>query len=467
MADDNNIVITRKDALKILWGGVPPSFIAPALLIFALTIAFIVVTERGYSAMNKSIAARQLARDNLEVVNSLESLLVNAETGQRGYLLTGNEDYLTPLIEARDALPQVQQKMAITFANRPDRQPFVEKLAKLSLDKFIEMDMTVALAKQGKREEAIQIVMQNVGREQMVETRKQLAVMAEKMDDELAAARLRTQQDMSLSRFGALSMALLNILLLGYALYLFMRDLKQRQALIEIRENENQRLQSQVDERTSELNELSSHLLESTEKDRAALARDLHDELGGILTAVKMDLDWLQTHSTQTPQSAKRFAQISTMIDEGVAIKRRVIENLRPSLLDNLGLSAALEWYINEHCTKGGMSCKLNLAEELGVISPDAAIALFRIVQEGTTNTLRHANAKNFTADLHVDDTHIHLKLTDDGHGLPQTFNPAKLSHGLSGMRQRARSLGGDAIWRSSPGSGTTIEVIIPREVAK
>jgi signal transduction histidine kinase len=148
-----------------------------------------------------------------------------------------------------------------------------------------------------------------------------------------------------------------------------------------------------------------------------------------------------------------------------VSVKRRVVENLRPSLLDNLGLAPALEWYISEHCSKGGLKCTLNLAEELGTISPDASIALFRIVQEGTTNALRHAKAKHFSASLHIEGKNIHLVLEDDGLGLPDTFNPAKMSHGLSGIRQRARSLGGDAIWKSAPGKGTTVTVIIPRNV--
>jgi signal transduction histidine kinase len=466
MADSNTIVITRRDALKILWGGVPPSFIAPALLIFALTIAFVYVSERNHSSMTKNLAERRLVRDNLEVVSSLELLLLNAETGQRGYLLTGNEDYLAPLNAARSEFPKVQQKMAVTFANRPDRQPFVEQLAKLSLDKFVEIEMTVALAKQGKRDEALLIVQQNTGKAQMDETRKQIDTMTAKMEDELIAARNRTVTDMMLSRFGALSTALLNIFLLCYALYLFMRDLKQRQALIALAEGENHRLQSQVDERTSELNELSTHLQQSTEQDRAALARDLHDELGGILTSAKMDLDWLKTHATHAPAALKRFEQLNAMLDEAVSIKRRVIENLRPSLLDNLGLAPALEWYITEQCSKAGLNCTLNLAEEMGYISPDASIALFRIVQEGTTNTLRHAKAKNFTTSLYVDEKTIHLLLVDDGDGLPASFNPAKLSHGLSGIRQRARSFGGDAIWRTTPGGGTTIEVTIPRDVA-
>ena len=457
--------LTRREIFKVLWGGVPPSFVAPALLTLALTIAFIVVAERNYRNIVFSVNDRRLARDNLDVIDELQTTLLNAETSQRGYLLTSNKDYLQPLVSARTELPKLQSRTAVMFAGQPDKQAQANEIAGLIFEKFAELNMTVKLVDQGKRDEALAVVSQNNGKEMMDRIRQKIAVLSAQMSTELEGVRKSWEHDMLMSRLGMLAVAILNLLLLTFALYLFIKDLQQRQLLIALRETENQRLITLVDERTGELNELSTHLQRSTERDRAALARDLHDELGGILTSAKMDLEWLRTHATHAPEALKRFVQLSEMLDDAVSVKRRVVENLRPSLLDNLGLAPALEWYITEHCNKGGLTCTLSLAEELGVISPDAAIALFRIVQEGTTNALRHAKAKHFNASLHIEGKNIHLVLQDDGQGLPATFNPAKMSHGLSGIRQRARSLGGDAIWKSAPGKGTTITVIIPRNV--
>lgn len=458
--------LTRREIFNTLWGGVPPSFIAPALLTLALTITFIVVSERNYRNVVQSVSELRIGRDRLDAIEALETLMINSETAQRGYLLTGDKDYLAPLIAARAGLPKLQSQISMMFVDRPDRQIQVNKLAAVVLNKFIGLETTVALADQGKREEALVLVRQNTGRELMDSVRQQVDEMSLEMNAELVNARDGWARNMLVSRLGMLAVAILNLALLGFALYLFVKDLQQRQVLIALRETENQRLLKLVDERTGELNELSTHLQRSGEQDRAALARDLHDELGGILTSAKMDLEWLRTHANHSSEALQRFQQLSEMLDDAVSVKRRVVENLRPSLLDNLGLASALEWYINENCTKGGLKCKLNLAEELGVISPDAAIALFRIVQEGTTNTLRHAKAQNFSANLHIDGDNIKLMLEDDGAGLPATFNPAKMSHGLSGIRQRARSLGGDAMWKSSPGKGTTIVVTIPRDVS-
>jgi len=465
MADSNFSALNNREAFKILWGSVPPSFIAPALLTIIFTITFMVVSERNYKAVSQSVNARQVARDNLDLVETLFTTLLNAETGQRGYLLTGDKEYLEPLMEARTEFPKLQMKLTMAFASRPDQKKQVDELATITLNMFIGLEAILALADQGKREEALKLIGSNNAKQLMDSARQKVARLSQDMLSDLNSARKSSERDLVVSRMGMLAIAILNLLLLACALYLFIKDLHQRQALIDIRETENQRLLNLVNERTAELNELSTHLQRSSEQDRAALARDLHDELGGILTSAKMDLEWLRTHAAHSPDALKRFKQMSDMFDEAVSLKRRVVENLRPSLLDNLGLAPALEWYISEHCNKGGLTCTLNLAEELGVISPDASIALFRIVQEVTTNALRHAKAKNFLANLHVDEKNIHLVLTDDGAGLPPTFNPSNMSHGLSGIRQRARSLGGDAVWKSAPGKGTTIEVTIPRNV--
>ena len=459
--------LTRREMLRTLWGGVPSTFIAPALLTLAFTIIFMVVAEKNYRNVVFSVNERREARDNLDVIEALQVSLLTAETGQRGYLLTGNPEYLQLLASAKAELQTLQSRTTQMFASRPDQQAKLNEITSLIVDKFIDIDRTVKLIQQNKRDEAMAIVAKNSSKEFIDNIRQKISSLSKEMSVDLEEVRKGWEHDMLMSRLSMLAVAILNLMLLGFALFLFIKDLQQRQLLIAIRETENQRLLTVVDERTGELNELSTHLQRSTEQDRAALARDLHDELGGILTSAKMDLEWLRTHAIHSPEALQRFSQLSEMLDDAVSVKRRVVESLRPSLLDNLGLASALEWYINEHCAKGGLKCKLNLAEELGVISPDASIALFRIVQEGTTNALRHAKAKSFSASLQIDGDNIKLLLEDDGRGLPSTFNPAKMSHGLSGIRQRARSLGGNAIWQSAPGKGTTITVTIPCSVVE
>ncbi len=462
----NDSVKTYMQRFRAFLKPIPNALLTMVVATLLLTCTFVVVSERSHRSVNNSWMTVREARDNLDLIERLFTVLLNAETGQRGYLLTENTKYLEPLVHAKEDLPRLQIRLTQALANRAEIRPELDRLVTYVFNKFVEIETTVALEKQGKHEQAIAMINANEGKNLMDEAQSSVEKITLILNDDLLKGRAVQQQKMLNARMGILAIAVLNLVLLGFVIYYFLQDLKRGQVLVAIRQTENERLSSLVSDRTVELNELSNHLHTSAERERATLARDLHDELGGILTSAKMDLEWLRTRATQIPDSAKRLETFSKLLDDAVAIKRRIIENLRPSLLDNLGLAAALEWYINENCSKGGIKCKLHLAEELGAISPDSSIALFRIVQEGTTNMLRHAEAKNFTATLHLDEENIQLTLEDDGKGLPSTFNPAKLSHGLSGIRQRARALGGDATWRSTPGKGTVISITIPRDLS-
>ncbi len=456
---------TRMQRLTAFLKPVPNALLFLVIAALALTCTFVVVSEQNYRNVNTSWMTVRAARDNLDLVERLSTAVLSAETGQRGYLLTENQKYLEPLARAKQDLPQLQVALTQALANREDIRPEFDRLLTHVFNKFVEIETTVALERQGKHDQAIEMIKLNDGKNLMDEAQLSVEKITLILNEDLLKGRILQEQNMLNARMGILAIAVLNLVLLGFVIYYFLQDFNRRLALVAIRQTENERLSSLVSDRTVELNELSNHLHTSAERERTALARDLHDELGGILTSAKMDLEWLRARGSLIPDGAKRLETFSKLLDDAVAIKRRIIENLRPSLLDNLGLAAALEWYINENCTKGGIKCKLNLAEELGAISPDASIALFRIVQEGTTNMLRHADAKNFTATLHFDQENIQLILEDDGKGLPLTFNPAKLSHGLSGIRQRARALGGDASWGSTSGKGTVITITIPRDV--
>ncbi len=447
----------------VLWKIVPKSLVALAIAALALTVTFIVASERNYRNTLKGVAATREGRDNLSFIFQLQTLLLNAETAQRGYLLNGNKTYLAPLLKAKEDLPKLQQSLALAFATKPERLAQIDLLAAVVINKFVELETTVSLAEAGKHEEALKVFESNIGNALMTQAREKMAVMIGEMDLDVDQMRMQLERDMLVSRLGMILIAAFNLILLGLVIYLFMQDLRRSQLLVALRISENERLGNLVAERTGELNELSTHLQTSTERDRAALARDLHDELGGILTSAKMDLEWLRNHSTLSVEGENRCNRLSTLIDDAVAVKRRVVENLRPSLLNNMGLAVALEWYLTENCSNSGLICNLSLSDDLGTVSPDTAIAMFRIVQEAATNVLRHAKANNLSVTLWADETDIHLIVQDDGSGLPPTYNPMNLSHGLSGMRQRARSLGGDAVWNSVPGIGTTITVSIPR----
>ena len=214
--------------------------------------------------------------------------------------------------------------------------------------------------------------------------------------------------------------------------------------------------------RTTELSSLSSFLQTHYEREKARLARELHDELGGILTPAKMDLSWLQAHLNSDPAAAERMARLSALIDQGIDLKRRVIEELHPSLLDHLGLASAVQWYMEEACGAAGIECSLAVSPKLERLDPDLEIAIYRIVQESLTNVVRHSKAKKVEVSLERTDKGLRVAVRDDGIGIADLERARRLSHGVAGMTQRTRALEGTLNVESRLGGGTRVEVFVP-----
>ena len=155
-----------------------------------------------------------------------------------------------------------------------------------------------------------------------------------------------------------------------------------------------------------------------SEQEKSALSRELHDELGGLLVAARMDLSWLQQRlPTSNPAIEQRFKRIHDSLSAGVELKRRVVEELRPTLLDNMGLFAALRWQFKETCRRTGLVCTESIPTLEPPLSPDAAIGIFRIAQEAMTNILKHAKAKSADLAVTVHNDTFTLRVTDDGRG--------------------------------------------------
>ena len=216
-----------------------------------------------------------------------------------------------------------------------------------------------------------------------------------------------------------------------------------------------------MEDRTRELSALSNHLQALSEREKSELARKLHDELGGLLTAAKMDLSWLQSR-LEGAAIQERLAQLGGVLDEAMNLKRQVVEELRPSLLDHFGLPTAARAYVESTCSKAGLDARIVVGHECESLSKDCAIALFRVIQEGLSNIIRHARARSVKLELGGNDECCIVVLADDGQGFDAASPQFRWSHGMWGMRQRAESLGGRLHVESIVGSGTTLRVEIP-----
>lgn len=264
--------------------------------------------------------------------------------------------------------------------------------------------------------------------------------------------------------------AAIGVLAIAIVARLFASEAARQRRKRALAEHQAAEFEQLIEERTQELSELSTHLQNCAEKEKSELARRLHDELGGLLTAAKMDLSWLQSRMSQSPASespyAERLAQLGSVLDEAMNLKRRVVEELRPSLLDHFGLPTALRAHVEEVCSKAGLKCDVLTSPEAETIPKDSAIALFRVIQEGLSNVVRHAHAHEVRLALTADSDRYLLLLTDDGCGMKMNDSQFRWSHGLAGMRHRVQALGGRFTIDSSPAEGTSLRVELPRQRA-
>lgn len=241
----------------------------------------------------------------------------------------------------------------------------------------------------------------------------------------------------------------------GKKLYtVILRDITlRRQAEEELRESHDR------------LRELTAALESVREEERTRISRELHDELGQQLTALRMDVSWLASRlSPDQPGLVEKLNSMKATIDATVRSVRRISAELRPLVLNELGLVAATEWLVQDFAARSGIKTELDLDLDEHTLALDdrLATAMFRVLQESLTNVARHANASRVNVVLSGANGALVLKVQDDGKGIAPGEERKSGSFGLLGMRERVQALGGQVTLRSSPGEGTTVEVSVP-----
>ena len=216
-----------------------------------------------------------------------------------------------------------------------------------------------------------------------------------------------------------------------------------------------------------QLRALAERLQWVREEDRKLVARDLHDQIGQILTAIKMDLTWMTRHLPESQDKVlDRLAESIQSINDGVKVVRTICSGLRPGVLDDLGLAAAIEWQASEFASRNGVHCEVVVPPVDLHLDGDRATATFRIFQECLTNVIRHAQAKSVRVALCQEEENILLVVEDDGIGFCESdLSNTVGSLGLLGMKERAQFCGGDVLISSSPGNGTRVTVRVPLDI--
>jgi len=204
-------------------------------------------------------------------------------------------------------------------------------------------------------------------------------------------------------------------------------------------------------------------VLEAREEEKTLIARELHDELGQLLTALKMDLDWLRERIAPG-EIAQKAGQMNAVLDRTVGSVRRIAADLRPLMLDDLGLADAAAWLVEDFETRSGIHCKLERSEgdALDGIERGVATTVYRALQESLTNIARHSGAKSAWVLLRIEDGTLRLEVEDDGRGMPRAAQAGSRSLGLKGMRERVQYHGGMLEVGQAPRGGTRVKVRVP-----
>ena len=429
-----------------------------ALLALVTVGLLLAVNETGFRQSQDALETLGRSHATRAALDQMLQSMLNAETGQRGYLLTRDERYLRPYEQAVSSIHAHLETLRSAYDE--DEAGDFEQLSQLIGRKLSEMELTVRLRRQNEDEAWRFVLSTDVGQQEMDAIR---ALALRMIDASAGQAHRRTEAIQSSLTWSRAGIALAGVLGL-VAFYLFLRGNRALQAAHQreqlVLERERDRLEQLVRERTAALSELAHHLQQVREEERAHLARELHDELGALLTAAKLDVARLKRRlAPDNAESAERLQHLSDALNSVIALKRRIIEDLRPSSLANLGLGTALEILTAEFAQRSGIEVQTRL--EPVRLSESAQLTFYRLVQEALTNIHKHAGAHNVVVTLSSQGGQATLRVRDDGRGFDTSRMPAD-AHGLLGMRHRVETEGGRIVLTSLPGHGTTVEAVLP-----
>ncbi len=429
-----------------------------------LAAAMVLISEGSYWQATTTL--RELAQVQAERMTAwqLTEGMLNSETGQRGYLLTGQKEFLQPyeagLKQVADAFPKLDRD----HADEPEIMDLLGRMHRLSEAKLAELTRTISAFDRGESEAAIEMVSAGRRNELMNEIRAEIVELQSTSTQATANNRTNIYRTLNFSRIGMAALSLFS--LIGIFLYL-----RQSRVVMAHQENlknaiqhERDRLEIEVSQRTVQLTELTQHLQTAREDERNRLARNLHDELGALLTSAKLDAARIRSRLTGiAPEALERLAHLVETLNSSIAMGRRIIEDLRPSTLSNLGLIATLEILTQEFSDQSGIEVYCTLEEVK--LSASAELMVYRLVQEAITNITKYAQAKQVWVSMTANAGQVEMLVRDDGVGFDSQAIRGG-AYGLLGMRFRVEAEGGNLNLQSSPGRGTSLMAVIPESAA-
>ncbi len=428
-------------------------------LAFVAASAMLAVNELSYLYTSRYAQESKASMRSQIILGDLLVRMLNAETGQRGFLLTGRPEYLQPYEDAIAPVTQNLLELRQRYMHQAELLAMLTELELLSNQRMLEMAQTIDLKRSGLSQQALEKILDGGGRENMRRLRQISSALLDSEADQLTASYKSMHVAIILSR---VSIAVLSVLCLLAILIYLRRNLELKTQQLELRRllaSERDQLGLLVRKRTEELTQLASYLQSAREDERSRLARNLHDDLGALLTSAKLDAARIKSRVDQvSPEAIELLAHLVGNLNSSIALGRKIIEDLRPSALNNLGLVATLEILAREFAD--GSDLRVHSSFEAVELTPDSQLMVYRLMQEACTNILKYAHAENVWLKLGMLDGVIIASVRDDGAGF-DTENKLSSSYGLLGMRYRVEAAQGVLNIVSTPGQGTLIQALL------
>lgn len=428
----------------------------------ALALAVFAGNEYAYQRAHYAFGAMRGLDGAGEAVQQVLHRLVDAETSQRGYLLTARKDYLLPGADARRDIESALSDLRARSGTYPDLRPYIDALADRTDERLSELQEVLTLHEQGRFEAAHELFLTDIGREKMQAVRQAALALLSIARRQADAERARVVTTLDLGRIGVHATMALALLWFIYYLRESAALQKAQRLHADDLQGEGERLESKVKVQTQDLRGLNERLQWVREDERRGVARALHDDLGAILTAAKLDMARLRrlVDSQQSAPTLMRLDHLAATLDQGIHLKRRIMEALMPSALHNFGLREALEILADEFYESTRISIDLAL-DEVTAIDRSRLLA-YRWVESALTHVAREARAKSVRIELKaLDGDLLQVSVLDDGDAAASTLAQSQ-DDAVVNLRQRIEGLGGSVVSRFVPGQGSERVATVP-----
>ena len=442
-------------------------------------LALTIVITMGLMIFNDSwiMSTRSVGDDYANGQNALTNLkkyqanIYLSESAQRGYLLTKANSYIEPYESAsklaRDSLREITANLEPLSAKYHLQKELylVDKLTADTEAKFTEIEITLSFAKKGDFNQAEKLVKLNSGLVHMLEINNDIVSLESSIQSKLLEIKSSRDHYRMVIRASVIIGPLLLIFLVVLVIKALLDEISKKAEFQQVLSHENDKHVEKAVQQSNLLKSLALDCQSDVERERQKLARELHDELGSLLTAIKMDVSWvIKTLSASRPEITEKLKKTIGYLNQSISFKRQIVQDLHPSMISSFGFWPALNTLITEAAERGNLTLKLSLSDENIRINETISLVAYRVIQETLNNCNKYAKATEISLHIVCDDSNLKIEIQDNGVGIDLNALNNE-THGLKGMRHRVLAIGGHFDVISEPSKGVLTLVILPLNV--